>query len=132
MKKFLLTLMIVVAAMTARATDFPYLVFQTTDGTTYTMAVESLTLNISDGQLIAANNETTHTFALTSLSKMYFSETTVGVDENTIAENEEVEVYAVTGVLLGRYTNVRTAVQSLKGGVYVLKTQSGTQKIAVK
>lgn len=132
MKKFLLTLMVVVAAMTARAADFPYLVFQTTDGTTYTMAVESLTLNISNGQMIATNNEASHTFALSELSKMYFSETTVGIDENSISENDEVEVYAVTGVFLGRYSNIRTAVQSLKGGIYVLKTQSGTQKIAVK
>jgi len=73
MKRFLFTLMMVVVSLSAWAYDYPYLVFQTTDGTTYAVSVESLTLDVSNDQLIVTNDEGTQSFTLSELSKMYFS-----------------------------------------------------------
>jgi len=84
MKRFFFTLMMVVASLSAWAYDYPYLVFQTTDGTTYAVSVESLTLDVSGDQLVVTNDDGTLSFPLSELSKMYFStEATV-----TIAQAE--------------------------------------------
>lgn len=57
MKKALLTILALTAMMAARADGYPYLLFQTTSGTVHAMAVEALSMTISNGQLVAANNE---------------------------------------------------------------------------
>lgn len=132
MKKLLLTLLIVVASLTARAYDYPYLVFQTTSGAVYSMAVESLTITINGSELVATNSEETQTFALTELSKMFFSESTTGVEEVFNSDSGEVAVYAVTGAYIGNYSNASDAVKALQPGIYLLKTKSNTIKIAVR
>ena len=57
--------------MTAQADDYPYLTFQTQDGTLTSVATSSLTLAIESGQLVVNDGE--KTFTLTDLKKMYFS-----------------------------------------------------------
>ena len=71
MKRLLLILMTMAGAMTAQADDYPYLTFQTQDGTLTSVATSSLTLAIESGQLVVNDGE--KTFTLTDLKKMYFS-----------------------------------------------------------
>ena len=132
MKKALLTILALTAMMAARADGYPYLLFQTTSGTVHAMAVEALSMTISNGQLVAANNEETQTFVLSDLTKMFFSESTTGIEEVFSAESGEVTVYSVTGACLGTYSNANEAVKTLHSGVYLLKTKSNTIKIAVQ
>lgn len=132
MKKALLTLLAFAAMMTAKADGYPYLLFQMTNGTVHAMAVESLSMNIDNGQLMVTNSEETQTFVLTELEKMFFSESTTGVAEFFSVESGEVAVYAVTGAFLGNYSDANEAVKTLKSGVYVLKTKSNTIKIVVQ
>ncbi len=133
MKKLFLTLLIVVASLTARAYDYPYLVFQTTDGTAYVVAVESLSIDINSNQLITTNNEGTQTFTLSELSKMYFSVSSpTDINELFSSDGGEVEAIAVTGVSLGRFANASEAIKALKPGIYVLKSKSNVTKIVVR
>jgi hypothetical protein len=53
--------------------DNPRLTFQTADGKKQSLSVKSLKMKFVDGQLLANNVDGNHTFALSSLSKMYFT-----------------------------------------------------------
>ena len=57
----------------AQADSYPYLTIQNADGSTGTLAVESLTLTISDGQLIASNGANNQTYSLAALTQMRFA-----------------------------------------------------------
>ena len=57
MKKLALATLITMGSLQAQAYEYPYLVFQNTEGSTIVMAVESLTITISDGKLIATNTD---------------------------------------------------------------------------
>lgn len=113
-------------AMAVQADDYPYLAFQTSDGTVTTVAVASLSLTISDGQLIAVNGDGTQTFTLAELTKMYFTtEGTSGIDEADVADTEAWEaVYDLQGR--------RVAREQMRRGVYVVKSKKGTFKVSVK
>lgn len=118
--------------------EFPYLTFIASDGTVTSLGVESLEMTVTkDGNLVAVNSYGSKTFTLTSLAKMYFSlsdeSTASGI---TMAEAEgttgEVEVFTLTGISLGKFTNSTKAKESLKHGVYILKSKSQTLKITVR
>jgi hypothetical protein len=112
---------------------YNYLVFTTQDGTEKAIAVENLKLSFVDGQLVVDNGVESQTYSLTSLSKMFFSESTVdGIVETVINGNEDVDVFTVSGIWMGKFGNVDDAKKSLQRGVYVLKQGKTTSKIAIK
>ena len=131
MRKKLLVLALLMGTFSAQADEYPYLIFETTDGCRTPVEVESLTIQIVDGNLVAGGK----IFALTSLSRMFFattSDATSGIEDLRSAENGVVEVYSLNGVSLGSYNNVSEARQSLQRGIYVIKSGSETFKVAVK
>lgn len=66
----------ILAPAHAVAQGYPYLIFETADGTKTSVAVESLTLTLGTTTLTAGTKQ----FALADLTKMYFSATAVGSD----------------------------------------------------
>lgn len=132
MKKLFLTLLAVIAVLTMRADDYPYLLFKTADGTIHAMSVESLTMEISGGQLVVTNSEETQTFTLSDLDKMFFYENTTGIDEIFSTESGEVSVFTIMGIYVGKYPDANEALKTLDKGLYILKTKSNTVKIAVQ
>jgi hypothetical protein len=133
MKKLALATLITMGSLQAQAYEYPYLVFQNTEGSTIVMAVESLTITISDGKLIATNTDGTQNILLTDLSKMFFTQTAdLSGISNAETENEAVEVFTTGGLSLGKFQDINTAKTSLKPGIYIMKGKSKTTKIAVK
>lgn len=131
MRKKLLLLALLAGTLSAQADEYPYLIFETTDGSRTPVEVESLTIQIDDGNLVADGK----TFSLTSLSKMFFATTpdaTSGIEDLRSADSGAVEVYSLNGMSLGSYNNVSEAKQSLQRGIYVIKSGSKTFKVAVK
>ena len=118
--------------------EFPYLTFVGSDGTVTSLEVESLEMTVTeDGNLVAVNGDGSKTFTLTSLAKMYFStgdESTASGISLTETENadNEVEVFTLTGIFLGKFTDSAKAKESLEHGVYILKSKSETLKITVR
>ena len=98
------------------------------------IAVESLSITISDGQLVATNADGTQSFALTDLSKMYFTQQAdlTGISNAGTQEDEVVEVFTTGGIKLGKYLNINEAKSSLKPGLYILKSKQKSFKIVVK
>ena len=123
MKKILLLFMTLIGGLTAQAAEYTYLTFETTDGAKVSVEASSLTITISGTTLTAG----TQSFTLSNLSKMYFSTSneTTGI-EAISAQNlsDATEVYDLNGRKVSK--------DQLKKGVYVIKSKSGTYKIAVK
>ena len=123
MKKIILFLTMLVGTLTAQASDYTYLTFETTDGAKVSVSVSNLTLSISGTTLTAG----TQSFTLSNLSKMYFSNTdeTTGISEVMRAElDEATEIYNLQGHKVSK--------DQMHRGVYVIKTKQGTFKLNVK
>ena len=125
MKKQILTLMAMIAAVSAQADnyDYPYLTFETADGTKTSISTASLTIHIQDGKLMAGSTELT----LADLSKMYFStsDETTGIEEvNITTLDESVDIYDLQGRKVSK--------EQMRRGIYVVKTKSGIRKVSVK
>lgn len=135
MKNILILILTFTTSLMTYANDYTYnyLVFTTQDGTEKAIAVESLKLSFVNGQLVVDNGVESLTYSLMSLSKMFFSENTVdGIVETVINGNEDVDVFTVSGIWMGKFGNVDDAKKSLQRGVYVLKQGKTTSKIAIK
>ncbi len=133
MKKLLLSLMLM-TGMSASAYDYPYLAFQTSDGAIQTVSVESLSLSISDGKLVATNGSGSVEFELTNLSTMYFTETENIVDGIKQVETTtgEVQVFTLAGVSMGTFESLSQVRSTLKNGVYVVKSNGKSYKMNIK
>lgn len=135
MKNILILILAFTTSLMTYANDYTYnyLVFTSQDGTEKAITVENLKLSFVDGQLVVDNGVESQTYSLTSLSKMFFSENTVdGIVETVINGNEDVDVFTVSGIWMGKFGNVDDAKKSLQRGVYVLKQGKTTSKIAIK
>ena len=123
MKKLVLLLSIMASTFTAKASDYPYLTFETTDGNKVSVPASSLSINISGTTLTAGSQ----TFTLSNMSKMYFStaDQTTGITSITAGElDAATEIYDLNGR--------RVSKEQLQKGVYVVKNKNGNYKIAVK
>jgi len=131
MKRILLTVLCVIGMTTAKAYDYTYLVFQTTEGTSSAIDVNDLTITINGSSLIVTNNSGTQSFTLSDLSKMYFS-STAGISDVSSDSNQDVEIYTPSGMFLGKFENLPSAQKQLEKGIYIVKTSSKTTKITIR
>lgn len=118
MRKLVLLMAIFAMAFTAKAADYAYLTFETTDGAKVSVSVSSLSTTLTAGE---------RSFTLSNLSKMYFSESdqTTGIPSLSASELDDAsEIYDLKGC--------KVAKEDLSGGVYVVKSKKGTYKIAVR
>jgi len=123
MKKIFLFLTMLVGTLTAQASDYTYLTFETTDGAKVSVSVSNLTLSISGTTLTAG----TQSFTLSNLSKMYFSnaDETTGISEVMKANlDEATDIYDLQGHKVSK--------DQMRRGVYVIKTKQGTFKLNVR
>ncbi|MCR5180748.1 MAG: hypothetical protein K6C30_05980 [Bacteroidaceae bacterium] len=129
---FLLTMIWVTTAF-ADSYTYPYLTFETSDGSQQSVSVESLVLTVSGSQLVATNSSGTVNFTLAELSQMSFTSTpATHISETEGAEESAVEVFTLSGLSLGKFANLQAARATLQNGIYVIKSKNVTQKIAVK
>ena len=113
-----------IGGLAVQAEDYAYLTFETTDGAKVSVSASSLTITISGTTLKAGDQS----FTLSNLSKMYFSNSneTTGISEEIRVDSEETTaIYDLNGHQV-------TKDQMRSGHVYIVKTKSGTHKIAVK
>ena len=123
MKKVLLVLTMMAGALASYAGDYTYLTFETTDGTKTSVDVSSLTLTISGTTLTTGSQS----FTLSNLSKMYFSvsDETTGIRQMPVNTLDEItDIYDLQGRKIAK--------DQMTKGVYIIKTNQGTHKIAVK
>lgn len=124
MKKLFLLLTVLVTTLTVQAEGYTYLTFETTEGAKASVSVENLTLTINGTTLTAGSQQ----FALSNLSKMYFStsdETATGIEEiNSASIEEATDIYDLQGHKVSK--------EQMRKGVYIVKTKSRTYKMVVR
>ena len=132
MKKVFLLLAVCLAMMT-HASTYNYLVFTNTDGTNTVFSVANLWLNVDGSDLQVTNADGTVSILLTAMKSMQFSEDSIiSAVENVLNADAAVQVYSVSGSLLGSYGSLIEAAQTLDAGAYVVSNGSVTQTIVVK
>ena len=133
MKKIGLLLVAVACAVMAQAADYPYLVFTNTAGTNTALSVSNMTLTVNGSELTVTNAEGTQAFTLTDLAAMQFSQDgSVTAIENVLDGEKSVDVYSVTGVGLGSFSNLHEAAGVLPTGAYVMKQGGKSQTVVVR
>ena len=130
MKQSIFLLVALCCMLTTKATTYEYLVLEKTDGTSLTLTASGLTMTFSEGNLVTNNGTTV---ALTSLSKMYFTDSS-GIQQASFdGAKGKVTVTTLTGSRLGTFSNLSEAKSALNNGVYLFQDSLGnTLKIAVK
>ena len=132
MKKVFLLLAVCLAMMT-HASTYNFLVFTNTEGTKTAFSVKDLMLNVECSDLQVTNADGTVSILLTALKSMQFSEDSIiSAVENVLNADAAVQVYSVSGSLLGSYASLMEAAQTLDAGAYVISNGSVTQTIVVK
>ena len=132
MKKVFLLLAVCLAMMT-HASTYNYLVFTNTEGTNTIFNVKNLTLNVEGSDLQVTNADGTVSILLTALKSMQFSEDSIiSAVENVLNADAAVQVYSVSGSLLGSYGSLMEAAQTLNAGAYVISNGSVTQTVVIK
>lgn len=119
--------------MMAHASTYNFLVFTNTEGTKTAFSVKDLMLNVDGSDLQVTNADGTVSILLTALKSMQFSEDSIiSAVENVLNADAAVQVYSVSGSLLGSYGSLMEAAQTLDAGAYVISNGSVTQTIVVK
>lgn len=134
MKKLLFLSLLVIGTNQLKADDYLYLTFTNTDGTERSLSVDGLRIIFENGEIKANANEEALSIALADVAKMYFSNTkaeTTGISDMEVS-NEGVTVYTTSGMFVGHFNNAIQAHNKLDKGLYVIKTNGRTYKMAVK
>lgn len=118
----------------ANADTYPYLSFETQDGTTRSVSVESLTMTFSDGKLLASNGTDSYEIDVASLSRMYFSASNVTAisDLERSDTHGQMDVYTLSGVKVGSFDNDAALRNGVGAGVYIVKSNGKTFKVALR
>ena len=132
MKNVFLLLALSIGLM-AHAGVYNYLVFTNQAGTTTAFEVSNLTLKVNGSELQVSNADGTVDLVLTELASMQFSEdkTATGV-EDVLNADGPVQVYSVTGTLIGTYHSMVEAAKCLNTGTYVMASGNQTQTVVIK
>jgi len=134
MKKISLLIMSFVCVLLAYAADYPYLVFTNTSGTNTSLSVSNLKMSISGSELTVTNDDGSVSFTLTDLSAMQFSTSadTITAIENVLDGDQEVNVFSVSGIYMGRFSNMLNAASSLNPGSYIVCQGNNAQTIIIR
>ena len=136
MKRLFFSSAALLLAAAASADTYPYLSFQRTDGTTLSVSAESLTLTFtgSGSTLVASNGSESHTLSVSDLAKMYFSANDeTAISDVTAADGDTtLDVYTASGIHVGKFSSRSSLSGAVEPGIYLVKQNGKTQKIAVK
>ena len=134
MKKVMFLIVACLPLLAAHAESYPYLTFQKADGSLQSVGVEALEMTFQDGKLVYSNSTGTGTLKLADLAAMYFSSTDATAITSPTADSGDgkVEVFSLQGVSYGTFANLQAMKESVPTGMYIVKTNGKTQKIAVR
>ena len=135
MKKLLLLFsFLIIAWMSVSAvTPYKYLEFKTTENTSVVVEAEGLEIEINDGVLSLSNaSGQKMNIDASTLVSMQFTDSSAAIDNISVDSDSKVQVYKLDGTVVGTFTNVSNAIDTLAPGVYILKSTEGqTVKIMI-
>lgn len=135
MKKILLSLFFVIFAVSAYATDFRYLVLQSSDGAETFVAISGVKMSFESGTLTVTNDEGGKwQFTVNKLSKFYFTDKEDTAVEQVFSGSEDglTAVYDIDGKCVGKFHSKMEMENALRSGVYIIKSNGVVAKKVVK
>lgn len=128
MKKFLILGLLSILSIGMRASDYKYLLFTLSDGTTQSIDATGASISFSNGTLTATNGVSSLSIPLANLEKMAFSneEGTTGietVDIETLSD-EHMSIYDLQGRSVSK--------GQIRKGIYIVKTHDKIYKTTVR
>ena len=125
LRAILLTAILVISFATIKAEDYKFFTIEKTDGTSQTMTAVGLTINYTDGYLVAQNGNETTKILLSDLKRMYFTNEAAAISEITDEKASNNETYDMQGRRI-------TDKPLMNRGIYIIKKDGKTQKVFVK
>jgi hypothetical protein len=125
LRAILLTAMLVISFATIKAEDYKFFTIEKTDGTSQTMTAVGLTINYTDGYLVAQNGNETTKILLSDLKRMYFTNEAAAISDITDEKASNNETYDMQGRRI-------TDKPLMNRGIYIIKKDGKTQKVFVK
>lgn len=132
MKKYLLSAILAISALCGHA-EFNRIVFRTLDGGEQSVGITDLNISFSNGEMIATSTGESVKMELTELKSMAFYNASSGIGQITGMTGEgKVEIYSPVGIRIGNFDSEAAAMNSLPGGVYIVKFENGlTSKMLI-
>ena len=123
----MILLLLAALPLSGWSADYTYLNIEQTDGSVVSLSAVGTSISFNDGYLVAGDMQ----IALTSLSKMYFSNTEGTTAINTLEAEDEVTLQNADAIydLNGRQMTPGT---TLRPGIYIVKKNQTTCKIQVR
>ena len=106
---------------TIKAEDYKFFTIEKTDGTSQTMTAVGLTINYTDGYLVAQNGNETTKILLSDLKRMYFTNEAAAISDITDEKASNNETYDMQGRRI-------TDKPLMNRGIYIINHR----KVAVK
>ena len=125
LRAILLTAILVISFATIKAEDYKFFTIEKTDGTSQTMTAVGLTINYTDGYLVAQNGNETTKILLSNLKRMYFTNEAAAISDITDEKASNNETYDMQGRRI-------TDKPLMNRGIYIIKKDGKTQKVFVK
>ena len=125
LRAILLTAILVISFATIKAEDYKFFTIEKTDGTSQTMTAVGLTINYTDGYLVAQNGNETTKILLSDLKRMYFTNEAAAISDITEEKASNNETYDMQGRRI-------TDKPLMNRGIYIIKKDGKTQKVFVK
>ena len=125
LRAILLTAILVISFATIKAEDYKFFTIEKSDGTSQTMTAVGLTINYTDGYLVAQNGNETTKILLSDLKRMYFTNEAAAISEITDEKASNNETYDMQGRRI-------TDKPLMNRGIYIIKKDGKTQKVFVK
>ncbi len=125
LRAILLTAILVISFATIKAEDYKFFTIEKTDGTSQTMTAVGLTINYTDGYLVAQNGNETTKILLSDLKRMYFTNEAAAISDITDEKASNNETYDMQGRRI-------TDKPLMNRGIYIIKKDGKTQKVFVK
>jgi len=136
MRKTILSLALMLSALTASAADYSYLTFQLLDGVQQSVSMNGLKIVFSNGNMVAqsTSGETLATIAVASLDKMFFTAEPTGIRQATAMPDDGglITAYTASGMMAGQFAKRSDMLGHLPKGIYVIKQNGHTSKIVVR
>ena len=133
-KLFLLFSLLTFVWMSVKAvTPYKYLEFKTTENTSIVVEAEDLEIEINDGVLALSNaSGQKMNIDASTLVSMQFTDSSAAIDNITVDSDLKIQAYKLDGTVVGTFTNVSNAINTLAPGAYILKSTEGqTVKIMI-
>lgn len=143
MKKTLLAALLLTAGLSAQAQTYSYLTIEQNGGDQTSFAADGLKITFSDGNMIVKSGADQTTYALSSLSKMFFAIEATGLTEAATADEAysaviadgHLKVTAPAGTPVSVYaTDGRqvSAAGRFDKGIYVVRMGNRSAKVIAR